>query len=359
MSDLLNPEPFSSLPGHPLAAMNASLDAYRRDFVDPGLWAPYVRAVLERQGLPCGEGEIRLNAKPGACPVFVVDERWVVKFFGRLFDGESAFQAERQANALVSLDPTIRAARLVSSGELFPAGPDWRWPYLVFAYLPGVSLGEVYDEAPFEEKIHIAGELAGISRAVHRLPLDASPGAVFQPSGEAYQSLLQAQRAGCRAAHQAWGSLPPRLIEQIDAYLTPALLDELVAGARLAPVLIHADLTVDHLLGRLVESPTGKHWITSGVIDFGDAMVADLYYELAALHLDCFRGDKRLLKAYLQAYGACSREFLETLPDRAMATTLLHRFNVLSLVFDAFPEAGQIESLSQLARFLWDIHGPA
>jgi hygromycin-B 7''-O-kinase len=39
------------------------------------------------------------------------------------------------------------------------------------------------------------------------------------------------------------------------------------------------------------------------LIDFGDAMVGDLHYELAALHLDLFDCDKRLLRQFLDHYG--------------------------------------------------------
>jgi Ser/Thr protein kinase RdoA (MazF antagonist) len=118
---------------------------------------------------------------------------------------------------------------------------------------------------------------------------------------------------------------------------------------RRAPVhLIHADLTADHLLGELCN---GK-WVTRGIIDFGDAMVGNLLYELVALHLDLFRCDKHLLGIYLDAYGV-NHAFRKALPRKAMSVTLLHRFDVLvSLPPGWLKDA---PTLDHLAAVLWDL----
>ena len=83
-------------------------------------------------------------------------------------------------------------------------------------------------------------------------------------------------------------------------------------------------------------------------------MVGDLYYELSALHLDLFDCDKRLLRAYLDAYGADERT-RRALPARAMSAALLHRFNVLVGTFEPRPDARQAETLEDLATLLWDV----
>ena len=44
-------------------------------------------------------------------------------------------------------------------------------------------------------------------------------------------------------------------------------------------------------------------WTSLAIIDFGDARIGDIYTELNALHLDLFARDKRLLSAFLDAYG--------------------------------------------------------
>ena len=54
----------------------------------------------------------------------------------------------------------------------------------------------------------------------------------------------------------------------------------------------------------------------------GDAMIGNLYYELAAMHLDLFKGDRRLLAAYLDSYGL-DEAARHSLPRRAMSMALL------------------------------------
>ncbi|MBE0699083.1 MAG: phosphotransferase, partial [Anaerolineaceae bacterium] len=129
---------------------------------------------------------------------------------------------------------------------------------------------------------------------------------------------------------------------QIEKFLPP--LETLVDHNR--PVhLIHSDLTRDHLLGQVVEG----RWQTLGLIDFGDAMTGDLLYELAALHLDLFRGDRRLLSTFLAAYGLNPAE-RSGLARKALATALLHQFNVFG---GLPPEMLQVKTLEALAETLW------
>jgi aminoglycoside phosphotransferase (APT) family kinase protein len=107
--------------------------------------------------------------------------------------------------------------------------------------------------------------------------------------------------------------------------------------------LVHADLHWDHIF------VDGAH--LAGIIDWGDALVADPYYELPALHLKTFGGSKRLLKAFLEGYGW---EIGPDFPHRAMTMTLLHEFDALggvtaTVVLKAFA------TLDELADLLWDL----
>ena len=114
--------------------------------------------------------------------------------------------------------------------------------------------------------------------------------------------------------------------------------------------MIHADLTADHLLGRLENG----QWTPLGLIDFGDAMIGNLYYELLALYLDMFRCEKPLLRAFLETYGldeSARRQF----PQKAMTTLLLHRFNVPYGIAAHYPAALKAPTLDDLAILLWDL----
>jgi hygromycin-B 7''-O-kinase len=309
---------------------------YRQLFTSVTFWEPYVAEICQRHNLVPGT-PARIGV-PGTCPTFIVGERWVVKFFGRLFDGENSFLVEREAGRLAALDPAIPAAQVLAHGHL--RGENWPWPYLVYPFLPGASVGELADQVSAEDWLRIAEELGHMVKRLHALPLEGSP--VFPGDLAAYTRFLETQRAACVSNQRKWGTLPEPLIKQIEAFLPP--LDTLVDRTRPAH-LIHADLTRDHLLGRIVNG----RWQTLGLIDFGDAMTGDLLYEMVALHFDIFRGDRRLLSTFKQAYGL-DQTRQHNLPRRAMATALLHQFNV----FSSFPqEMLQANTLAELAERLW------
>ncbi len=313
------------------------LDHYRELFTDATFWTPYVKEVCRRHALT-PDFLVRTGV-PGTCPTFITGERWVIKFFGQLFEGEKAFEVEKEAGRLVALDPGIRATAAVIQGEL-GGESAWHWPYLVYPFLPGKSIGEQAQQVADEDWLRIAREVGEIARRLHALPLRGSP--VFPDTHAAYWQFLRRQRAVCVDNHREWGSLPPRLIEQIEGFLPP--LEALVDRGRPAH-LIHADMTEDHLLGNIVDG----RWQTLGLIDFGDAMTGDLLYELGALQMSLFHRDRRLLYAFLNSYGLDLGK-REGLARKAMATALLHQFDL----FTGLPEEMlRVETLEVLAERIW------
>ncbi len=327
----------------PLAALE-TLEGYRPGFVDLALWAPYAREVCRRHGLdPC---QAVRPALPGSYPTFVVGDRWVVKLFGRLFDGAASFAAEREANRLLAGSGLLMPA-VIAEGELRDAAEGWPWPYLVFEYIAGVSIGEVWEQVSHRDRLALARQLGEVTRRLHEQPPAGS--SVFPASWERYAALLERQRAELQRSHSEWRALPEALQAQLEEYVLPPA--ELI-DRHAAPHLIHADLTANHILGRLERG----RWQTLAIIDWGDAMVGNLLYELAALHLDLFRCDPRLLRAFLEAYGldaAARRE----LPRRAMSVALLHQFNVLTRLQRDRPDLDGATSLEALAEGLWSVEG--
>lgn len=132
--------------------------------------------------------------------------------------------------------------------------------------------------------------------------------------------------------HRGWQSLPGHLTEQIPAYLSD------YRPGRVC--LVRADLTEDHLFvddGRLL-----------GVIDWGDAMITDLFYELGPLHLGAFAADRRLLHAFLEGYHwPIDSDFA----DHALRVALMHEFDLFGVVAEA---ASAADSLAALALALWN-----
>jgi hygromycin-B 7''-O-kinase len=137
------------------------------------------------------------------------------------------------------------------------------------------------------------------------------------------------------------------LLEKLPAFLSdPDPL--LTPGA--PPHLIHADLTADHLLMKR----EGERWSVCGLIDFGDAMVGSLYYELVALQIDLLRGDRNLMRNFLVAYGLEEHEW-KRLPRRALSAALLHCFDVIGPALSLRPELKRAPDLETLAELLWGL----
>jgi len=298
----------------------ASQAEYASSLTDVEFWTPYVAEVLAHHGLPVASVEV---GTPGSFPTFLVGD-YVVKLFGEQFWGPTCHAAELSIGQLLERHPEIPAPRLVAHGQAFDPGTvsGWPWPYLIVSRLPGVSWHEAALDAVGQERV--ARQLGRVIRRLHGL--QPPPGPVWQ------RDWLAELRASCAERQRQWDILPGRLIDQIAAFLPEP-----------SPTrcLIHADLHDHHLFvqdGSLV-----------GIVDWGDALFADPYYELPALYFHTFRGDRHLLAAFLDAYGwTVGADFAQ----RAMAMSLLYEFNVL----DGLPTLVNLEAittLSELANHIW------
>lgn len=346
---MMYPDHTSSLPPAPLASFD-ELDFYQRHFMDMELWLPYVQQICQRHRLSrC------LHVYPGLAgtyPTFIVEDRWVIKLFGRLFDGMHSYTTELQAGQLLAPvftpHPTlaVKIPAILFNGFLFGNTQDWPWPYIIFEYIPGASLGQQANRLSDADKRRVAHQIAILTRRLHTVSLAFKPG--LKDAWEPYLSFLHTQRARVVEVYRQSKSLPKRLLEQLDSYLLP--VEELV-NLTARPHLIHADLTQDHLLG---EFKLGR-WRTHGLIDFGDAINGDLFYELVALHLDLFQGDKCLLAIYLADYGL--DDFHRTnFARKSLSVTLLHQFNVLQARYPRIEQLDRFHTLDDLANHLWDVN---
>ncbi len=189
----------------------------------------------------------------------------------------------------------IRSPRILSEGQL---DPDWQ--YLIFEHIPGVSIGQVRDQLSVEDWAAVAQQVGEYLSELHRLSyypeMVSSPRAAVLPSWEGYAAFLGRQHKDCTSNHKAWNDLPEHLLDQLADFVLPA---ERLIDFSAPPHLIHADLTADHLLGRLENG----RWQTLAIIDWGDAMTGNILYELVALYLDMFHADKHLLDIFTAAYG--------------------------------------------------------
>jgi hygromycin-B 7''-O-kinase len=315
---------------------------YRKLFMDAGFWEPYVAAAMEQVELPC---KVMRGGNPGTCPTFIVDDAYVIKFYGRLFDGENSFYTELYANRLVKRQGDFPIPALVAQGKLFEGDFHWKWPYLIFEYLDGISIGEAWVDLSLIERQEVSSEMGHMVGALHSIALVEN--GYFNSNWDAFRNFLKTQQANLLESRKNSGWLPYHLWKQLDAFLLPP--DQLIE-LEMKPYLIHADLTRDHILGKVKH---GK-WNTLGMIDFGDARVGNLFYELSALHLDLFQGEKQMLRVFLENYGfemSSDNNFTK----KAMNMTLLHQFgeNILTDLFHRYPHLEQIKTLDELAEEIW------
>jgi hygromycin-B 7''-O-kinase len=314
-------------------------DDYVPRFTDAVYWRPYVEAVCRRHEL--GACRTITTGLAGSHPVFLVDDRLVVKFFADLFGGPRSFAAERAIYGLTQITPALDAPRLLAAGELFDTGDAWRWPYLVSMLIPGAALVTVAEQLPAGAHEAIAAYAGRQLRALHNAPLAA---AGLDADWAPFAGWIDGQRAGC--AQRYHRVLPDHLLKQVEAFLSPTA--ELIDQAQ-PPRLLHCDLNADHLL---VEHVHGE-WLPRGIIDFGDAKIGDPLYELGALHVGMFGGDTRLLRAFLRAYGpdeAMQRDFAR----RAMSYALLHEFDIVGDALQQRPELRAAPTLAEMANMLWE-----
>ena len=230
-------------------------------------WHGRVREVLNRHDL----SEHGADPVPGSSsthPTFVCGDV-VVKLFGRFRGWRRSFQAERAAHARLEAHASIRAPRVVAEGWLYEGAID-PWPYLVTERVQGQSWAQ--STLTDDQRRAVAAELGEQVLLLHALPVD---GALSYEDWDPPDGMNAAGRT----------SLPPHLVEQVGAYLADLGPDD--------PVFVHADLIDAHVFidgGQL-----------AGVIDWGDAIVADRHLELIQPFRGLFDCDRELFGVFLEA----------------------------------------------------------
>jgi len=246
----------------------ASLQDHVSRVSDVEFWHPYVSEILERHGLTDARQELGTGFNQ-SYPTFLYGDV-VVKLFGYSHAWHARHADERAAYILIATDPEIAAPSLLGDGRLYDDA-EASWPYLILSRMPGVASWRA-DLSPGQQGT-LAAELGRQVRRIHAL----------NPSGIATHEDWATINVAAAAARS---SLPPHLVAQVDEYV-----------ARLGPfdrVFVHCDIVANHVY---VED--GRY---TGIIDWGDAIVADRHMELIQIYRDTFGCDKALFRVFLEAY---------------------------------------------------------
>jgi hygromycin-B 7''-O-kinase len=323
--------------------------SYAAHFMDHTLWEPYVRQVCDGPEFDCYT--IRPGV-PGTYPTFMVElkskrfqqpREWVVvKFFGPLFDGVGSFRIERDMGRwLEAQSLPIPSPAILAEGQL-----NQDWQYVIFEHVAGVSIGQALDKLSKDDRLSVASQMGEYMHCLHTLTADPKGNLPMPipPSLERFTSFLQQQCRTCLTHHQTWNDLPAHLFDQLEEFVLPA---EQLIDFSASPYLIHADLTADHLLGRFVND----RWQTLSVIDWGDTMTGNLFYELVALSLDLFQGDKQMLHACLEAYQLPDF-YQQDFSKKALSMVLLHQFPMPARFYAPYQH---VQSLQELAECMFAV----
>lgn len=309
--------------------------------------APYRRAVAEiarRHGL---SGPLRRYPE-GACPVFAVGDRYVIKLFAPPFT--SAFENERAILAHVEGRLGVPTPAVAGSGVL----DDWH--YLVMTQLEGHTLREAWPTIARADQLGLARALGEVLARLHALPVDPIASAIARPDWAAF---LDDRRGRCVERQAAQGA-PEIWLGRIPAFLarfTPGGSAERsgAAGAPVGPgavpghALLHTEIMREHLLAAEV----GGAWRLTGLVDFERAMIAPVEYELAAIGLFFSEGDPEVLRALLLAYGLPPASLDGALRRRALCYALLHRYSNLAWFLECLPPAPGAATFEELAEQWW------
>ena len=288
---------------------------YGEHLGDVGYWSRYVVDALDRHGLP----HVGIEAPfVGTFPTFLAGDA-VVKLFADTFDGARSFAAEKAMHELLETVPQIPAAGLVAAGQLYDHADGWNWPYLITERLSGKAIREL-PGSPAAPRA--AAQLGECLAHLHALPA---------PAVVASREPLPALRAEA-ASRQRRHGLPDHLANQVPDFL---------ADATAQRVLVHADLTADHLF-------IDSHGLV-GIIDWGDAITADAWYELVALRFDGLVGDPALFTIFLDSYDwDDDPEFA----IRALQGVLEFQFNAITAIAELV-DLERVPTLQDLAYELF------
>lgn len=317
---------------------NLTLAEYRKVFMEADFWRAYLEEIARRHEIKI---KTATTGEPGTYPVFVVNEQYVFKLFGDLFSGPRRYDAERTALEIINSSSAIPASKLVGRGKLFPEENTWQWPYLILNFIDGESYDSVRKNLDSSNALKIAENLGEIVGKIHKVHL-SSKNDQAKISKNSYHQFIEGQKAKVLDNHKKWNTLPPHLIGQIPAYLRK----NMATSSQI--MFLHGDLHDEHLLltNRQAE------WAIEGIIDWGDALTGNIYYELPPIHLSIFRANKSQLKHFLQSYKWPDRD-PSVFSRAAMAACLLHEFNVLQQ-YSEDHELMDYRSLDDLAEVIWN-----
>jgi hygromycin-B 7''-O-kinase len=322
-------------------------DDYVPIYRDVNVWLPAMRVICQRHGLDADQLEFapagthvvfKIKTDAIACPTGLY-----IKLFARPWRED--FVPEQLVLSRLSRGFDLPTPRLMAEGEIEG------WPYLIMTAVKGVPLCEVWETLDSVNRAHIAARCGELMAALHAIPTEGLE-AIATDWPAFVKERIQARLADLSEADTgAEHGLNAQWVQDLRVFLNdlPPLFEP-----GFTPVLLSADITDEHLL----VTQRGDRWALTGFIDMGDAMLGHPLYEFVAPGCLIARGDARLLRTMLRAYGYADAQLNARLSLQLMAYTLVHRYvKILDLLdilgLQHLARAGLNHPLAELARTLW------
>lgn len=203
----------------------------------------------------------------------------------------------------LAAEPEVRAARVEREARVLEAVagisplpvPEPRFAAaeagcLAYLKLPGLPLLDLPAEQRSAHATSIAAELGELLAALHAVPVERMA-ALVEPD----DASLTEWRDEARESYETVAAAVP----EASRPLVEAFLDGPPPEGEHAPAFTHNDLGIEHVL---VDKAT---WTVSGIIDWGDAAIADPAYDLGLLCRDL---GPAALDAAIRAHGEVELE---------------------------------------------------
>lgn len=287
----------------------------------PGQWDDAITEIRRRHGLT----ETFVQSTTGSTVVFLSEEHCI-----KLHPPFPGFVAShhREVAALECTAGTLP----IATPELRAHGELGSWRYFVASRLPGQSIDTVWKDLDAAVRLDLGMQLGEAIRVLHLLEA-SSVSERTQPWAE----FRAEQRARCLHVEAEKDLMPDRLAE-LDRFLrrTDGMDTEPARAS-----LLHTEIGPSHVLvedGRI-----------TGLIDFGDAMVGDPEYDLAAVGLFVTRGDRAAFRTFGLGYGLDAAALAD--PERTsrlLRHGVLHRYGTLAWYLAVLePPRGSLEDLAE------------
>ncbi len=214
-------------------------------------------ALLARHHPALAGGHVEPLGQGDFCTAFAVDGAWAVRVARHV---EAAAALAREASFLPVIAPRLPLS--IPEPVLAFAGDGADPAFAVHRILPGpVLTRERFEALPEPARDHCAAQVGGFLAALHGI----------DPAGLGLPALDLRARAAGLLAEAAGAPLPER--DFAEAVLRACASDHVGA-----PVLLHGDLSPDHVL-------CDTRAVT-GIIDFGDAAVGEAAWDFVYLYED-------------------------------------------------------------------------